>query len=341
MKLSISILSALLSLSSLAGAVASVNLGSAGNFTILAKTGISNTGTSSIIGDMGLSPAAASFITGFGLIMDPSVQFSTSSLVAGKIYASDYTPPTPAKMTTAISDMETAYTDAAGRTLPDTTDLGAGNLGGLTLAPGLHKWGTAVTIPTDLTLSGSSTGIWVFQVAGTLDISSATKIVLSGGAKASNIFWQVAGQVTLGTTSVFNGNILGQTAIVLNTGATLNGRALAQSAVTLDGNSVVSVQYSGPNPPVMGQAFAYPSPAKGSEVHIVYNMAEAGKADVRVWNDGGDLVARVEEEVPSGPQKTKVSISSFAPGIYLYKVIMTYSGDKVEKLETRKFAVSK
>lgn len=216
-----------------------VNLGSAGDFVLLGKTGISTTGTTAITGDIGVSPAAATYITGFGLIMDTSNTFSTSSLVTGKVYAADYTAPTPTKMTTAISNMETAYTDAAGRTNPTATELGSGNIGGLTIAPGLYKWGTSVTVPTDVTLSGSANDVWIFQIAQDLSLSSGVHINLAGGAKAANIFWQVAGQTTLGTTSVFNGNILDQTAVVFNTGATLNGRALAQTAVTLDSNSVI------------------------------------------------------------------------------------------------------
>jgi len=218
---------------------APVNLGSAGNFAILAKSGISTTGTTSIIGDIGVSPAAATYITGFGLIMDSSNQFSTSSRVTGKVYASDYAVPTPANTTAAISDMQTAYVNAAGRTLPAATELGAGNIGGMTLAPGLYKWGTGVIIPTDVTLSGGANDVWIFQIGQTLTVSNGIHVNLSGGAQAKNIFWQVAGQTTLGTTSVFNGNILDQTAIVLNTGATLNGRALAQTAVTLNANTVI------------------------------------------------------------------------------------------------------
>jgi len=218
-------------------AASTVNFGTAGNFVILAKTGISTTGTTLIVGDIGVSPAAATFITGFDLIADSSNTFSTSSLLTGKIYAADYTPPTPTKMTTAVSDMETAYTDAAGRA-PDVTELGAGNIGGRTLAPGVYKWGTGLLIPTDVTLSGSSTDIWIFQIAGTLDIASATSVKLAGGAQARNIFWIVADSTTLGTTSVFNGNIIDLKEIVLNTGATLNGRALSQTAVTLDANAV-------------------------------------------------------------------------------------------------------
>jgi hypothetical protein len=215
-----------------------VDLGTAGNFVILAKSGISTIGTTSIVGDIGVSPIDSTAITGFGLILDSSNVFSTSSLVTGKVYASNYAVPTPTVMTTAVSDMETAYTDAAGRTLPDYVELGAGNIGGMTLAPGLYKWSTGVIIPTDVILSGSSTDVWIFQIAQTLDISSGKHVNLSGGAQAKNIFWQVAGKTTLGTTSEFNGNILDQTAIVLNTGATLNGRALAQTAVTLDSNTI-------------------------------------------------------------------------------------------------------
>ncbi len=217
---------------------APVNLGSAGNFVILTKSGISTTGTTTIVGDIGVSPIAATAITGFGLVLDSTNRFATSSLVTGNVYAADYASPTPSVLTTAISDMQTAYTNAAGRTLPDATELGAGIIGGMIFTPGLYKWSSAVTIPTDLTISGNPTDVWIFQIAGTLSIASGKRVLLSGGALAQNIFWQVAGQTTLGTYSVFNGNILDATAIVFNTGATLNGRALAQTAVTLDANTV-------------------------------------------------------------------------------------------------------
>lgn len=222
----------------LAAGPSSVNLGSAGNFTILTKSGISNTGSTIITGDIGVSPVAATYITGFGLGLSSDRTFSTSPIVVGKVYAADYTNPTPATLTAAVSDMQTAYTDASGRTNPTATELGAGNIGGLTIAPGFYKWGTGVTIPTNVTLSGSANDIWIMQIAGTLTVSSGVKVTLAGGAQASNIFWVVAGQTTIGTTADFSGNILGKTAIVLNTGAKLTGRALAQTAVTLDANAV-------------------------------------------------------------------------------------------------------
>jgi len=222
-----------------------VNLRSSANFAVLAKSGVSATGATAITGDIGLSPAAATYVTGFGLIMDASNTFATSSLVIspGKIYASNYTPPTPTKMTTAVSDMQTAYTDAAGRTSPDHTELGAGNITSMTLTPGLYKWGTGVLISAaGVTLSGSATDVWIFQIAQNLTVANGAIITLSGGAKASNVFWQVAGQTTIGTTAAMKGIILCQTAIAMNTGASLNGRAMAQTAVTLAGNTVVNPQ---------------------------------------------------------------------------------------------------
>jgi len=133
--------------------------------------------------------------------------------------------------------MEAAYTDAAGRAV-DVTELGAGNIGGLTLVPGVYKWSTVVTIPTDVTLTGGPNDVWIFQIAGGLTVASAKTVILRGGAQAKNVFWQVGGIATLGTTSNFKGIILSQTAIVMQTGAVLNGRALAQTAVTIDANTV-------------------------------------------------------------------------------------------------------
>ena len=218
---------------------APVLLGSAGNFVILTKSGISTTGSTLITGDIGVSPAAASFITGFGLTMDSTNVFSTSSLVTGKVYAADYTPPTPAKMTTAVLDMEAAYTDAAGRPIPDFTELGAGDIGGLTLVPGLYKWGTGVLISTDVTLSGGPEDTWIFQIAGGITQASDTSVLLIGGALPENIFWQVADVVALDTGAHFEGIILAATNITLATGASINGRLLAQTAVTID-QSVVT-----------------------------------------------------------------------------------------------------
>jgi len=222
---------------------APVDLGTAGNYVILSESGISTSPPSSVTGNLGVSPIDSTAITGFSLVLDGSGAFSTSSQVTGKLYAADYAVPSPANLTTAVSDMQTAYTDAAGRTLPDHTELGSGDIGGMTLYPGLYKWSTDVTIPTDVSLSGGPNDVWIFQIAGNLSIAGATSVLLSGGAQARNIFWQVAGGVgaDLGTTSQFEGTILTQTAINLLTGASIKGRLLAQTAVTLEGNTVTVV----------------------------------------------------------------------------------------------------
>jgi hypothetical protein len=216
---------------------APVNLGMAENYVILAKSAISTTGTTAITGNLGLSPAAATFITGFSLIADATNVFSRSSRVTGMIYAANYANPTPANLTTAVLNMMTAYTDAAGRA-PNVTELGAGNIGGMTLTPGTYKWSTGVLIPTNVTLSGGPNDVWIFQIAKNLVMSSATRVILSGGAQAKNIFWQVFGIVDIGTTAHFEGIALVQTAVTLKTGATVNGRLLAQTAVTLDAATV-------------------------------------------------------------------------------------------------------
>lgn len=215
---------------------APVDLGTSGNYVILAKSAISTTGVTAVTGNLGLSPAAASFITGFSLSAPPTT-FSTSPEVTGQVFAADYDPSTPTILTTAVLNMMTAYTDAAGRA-PDYTELGAGNIGGMTLPPAVYKWSTGVLIPTDVTLSGGPNDVWIFQIAKDLVISSGTKITLSGGALPQNVFWQVFGIVDLGTTSHFEGIALVQTAITMKTGASTNGRLLAQTAVTLDANAV-------------------------------------------------------------------------------------------------------
>ncbi len=218
---------------------APVDLGAAGNFVILTSTGITNVPTSSITGNLGVSPIAAAAITGFGLIYPAGSPYSTASQVTGKIYAADYASPTPANLTLAVGAMQTAYLDASGRKSPDYTELAVGDIGGLTLQPGLYKWSSTVTIPKDVTLNGGPNDVWIFQISGDLTEASAAKVTLTGGAQAKNIFWQVAGVVALGTTAHMEGIVLSKTAVTLNTGASVNGRLLAQTNVTLIMNTVV------------------------------------------------------------------------------------------------------
>ena len=218
---------------------APVSLGLAANYVILAKSAVSNVPTSVVTGNIGLSPAAASFITGFSLVLPSGGAFSSAAQVTGNVYASDYAVPTPADLTTAIGNMQTAYTDAAGRVTPDHVELASGNIGGLTLPAGLYKWSNTVTIPVNVTLTGSATDVWIFQIAGGITQASATRVILSGGALPQNVFWQVFGVVDIGTTAQMAGQVMSQTSITLQTGASVNGRLLAQTAVTLAGNTVV------------------------------------------------------------------------------------------------------
>eukprot|EP00964_Phaeocystis_antarctica_P120894 scaffold84625_cov69-Phaeocystis_antarctica.AAC.3 len=226
-----------------------VPLGTAGDFAILTKTGVTTTGVTDVTGDMGTSPIASTAITGFTLTMHSSNEYSTSPRVTGKVYAASYTSPTPSKMTTAIGDMETAYKDAAGRENPDELNLGAGIIEGKTLAPGLYKWGSGVSFTTltfdgnkDVTQLADPDPVWILQMTGGLLVGAGAKVILSGGAKAENIFWQVAGSTTLHTTAAMEGIILCATNIVFQTGSSLNGKALAQTAVTLDATTIKDVK---------------------------------------------------------------------------------------------------
>jgi hypothetical protein len=210
-----------------------VNLGKAGPFAILTKSGITDVFPSAINGDVGASP-----ITG------AAIHLTCAEVMTGIIYSVNAAGPLPCRvtdptlLTKAVGDMETAYTDAAGRKSPNFVNLGAGLIGGLTLVPGLYKWSTRVLISTDVTLSGGKNAVWIFQIAGTLTQASATKVILKGGALPKNIFWQTSGAVAIGTTAHFEGVILAKTKIAMKTGASANGRLLAQTAVTLEKNAV-------------------------------------------------------------------------------------------------------
>lgn len=214
-----------------------VILSSNDNFVILAGSMVSNIPTSAILGNIGLSPAAGAGITGFG-----------AAEVTGTVYTTDATGPAgsveaAAMLTAAKGDLTIAYNDAAGRTAIDMVLL-AGNIGGLTLTPGLYKSSGSLEISSgDLTFDaeGNSDAVFIIQIASTLTTTSGRKVILSGGAQAGNIFWQVGTSATLGTGSVFKGIIMAEQSISLETGASVVGKLLAFSAaVTIDASTVVN-----------------------------------------------------------------------------------------------------
>ena len=224
---------------------APVSLGTAGTFVILTQSGITNTGThnSAIKGNIGSSPITAAAMDNIFCPEITGTIFGINAAYTGNGDKACFAGTAADKVVVdnAVLDMGTAYNDAAGRTLPDVTELNSGEIGGFTLAPGLYKWGAAtVSITNDVTLKGGPNDVWIFQIAKGLTMASAKNVTLAGGALAKNIFWQVAGDagVTLGTTAHFEGIVLALNKIVPETGASVNGRLLSQKAVTLDHNAV-------------------------------------------------------------------------------------------------------
>jgi hypothetical protein len=206
--------------------------------------------------------------------------------------------------------MVAAY-DAASTLTPDNTTTGAASIGGQTITPGVYRWTGAVTIPTDVTLSGGPEDVWIFQIGGDLSSTASTNVILNGGAQANNIFWVVAGGTTLGSSSVFNGIILDATAITLESGATLHGRALAQSSVNLYGNAVNIV------PTVTGITPSTGSAAGGTSVTITgtgftgataVTFGSTPATDVAVVSDNS-----ITATAPAGTAGT-VDVTVTAPG---------------------------
>jgi hypothetical protein len=206
---------------------------------ILSKTGISTVPTSSITGNIAVSPITAAAITGFSLVADSTNVLSRSSQVIGEAFAANYAVPTPTTLIDAVSAMETAYTDAAGR------DAGVGPnlnlLGGIlyqtTLTPGVYTFGTDVTITSDITFNGP--GVFIIQIAGNLVQDANFEVKLSGGALPENIFWQVAGVVEVGAGAHMEGTILAKVAVTFIDESSLNGRILSQTAVALQKARIV------------------------------------------------------------------------------------------------------
>jgi hypothetical protein len=305
-----------------------VNLGSTSNFVILAGSLISNIPASAVTGDIGLSPAAGSGITGFGAME-----------ITGKVYTVDATGPVgsitaAALLTAAKGDLTIAYNDAAARVpvpVGNFLNPGTGNIGGLTLVPGLYKFTSGASITgSDVTLSGSATDVWIFQIAAALNVGTGVKVILAGGAKAGNIFWQVGTSATLGTTSVFKGTILAAQSITLMTGASLEGRALASNAaVTLASNvitkpSAVSTVLPGSMPQKFSLEQNFPNPFNPSTT-IQYSLEKASPVSLTVYDlIGGEVATLVSGNQEAGTHtiqfNSNLGTTNLTSGVYFYRL---------------------
>jgi ice-binding like protein/Big-like domain-containing protein len=219
-----------------------VNLRTAGDFVILTKTGITNVPTSDITGNIGASPITAAAMDNVSCTEITGTIYGSDAAYSGSGDVTCFAGAAPDNtlVANAVLDMGTAYADAFGRTLPDFTELHAGDVSGQTLVPGLYKWSTNVLINTDVTLSGGANDVWIFQIAGDVLQASDTEVSLIGGALAKNVFWQVGGGtgVVIDTGATFAGVVLAEKAVSVKTGALVDGRLLSQTAVTLQSNTV-------------------------------------------------------------------------------------------------------
>jgi hypothetical protein len=230
-----------------------VNLGAAGNYVILAEAGVAYTPTATvtstpkIIGNIGVSPAAASTITGFALNLPAGSAYATSTLVTGAIYAPGYAPPTPSNLTTAVNDKLTAYNAAAAMATaggglaggsPGTACPGVGALGGVTLTPGVYTGTVPISIGTGTSVTLSGAGVYVIKTTQTLTQAANTQVTLTNGALPQNVFWQVAGTVSIEAGAHMEGVILSASNIAVITGATVKGRLYSATSVAMDANTV-------------------------------------------------------------------------------------------------------
>jgi hypothetical protein len=222
--------------------MAAIDIGTAGDYVILTKSGIATAPTSAITGDIGVSPIAFTAMTGFSFIAAGStLEYSVSAQLTGHAFAANSGGTVPAKLSVAVSAMEAAYTDAAGRVSPGEVriDLGGGILGGAfggenaPLTAGIYKFTTGISISTDIYFNGSATDIFIIQITANLIQAANKKVVLTGGALAKNIFWQVAGYVEVGAGAHLEGILLVATHVNFLGGSSLNGRVLAQTACNL------------------------------------------------------------------------------------------------------------
>jgi hypothetical protein len=318
-----------------------INLGSTANFAILAGASVSNVPISAVTGNVGLSPAAGSGITGFG-----------ATEITGTVYTVDVTGPAgstmaPEMLTTAKGDLTIAYNNAAGRTpVPSGTflDPGTGNIGGLTLIPGLYKFTSTASITgSNVTLSGNATDVWIFQIATALDVGNGIHVILTGGAQAANIFWQVGTSATLGSTSVFKGTIMADQSISVNTGAAVEGRLLASSASVTLASATVTVPVnttgvadieSAPADFMLSQN--YPNPFNPT-TSIQFTVPSNGTATLKIFNMLGQEIATLFNGPAEAGVYNQVQFTApeYASGLFISR--LEYNGS----VQTKKMVLLK
>ncbi|KAJ1626329.1 hypothetical protein T492DRAFT_878653 [Pavlovales sp. CCMP2436] len=247
-----------LSAQPVAAATAAVSLGGAADFAILAKAAITSAAGASVTGNVGISPTTYAALVGFALSpvgANLNSPHAVSAQVAGLVYASDYASPTPAVLSAAIADMIAAYNDAKGRSSGQTGGIGL--IGGQTFTTGVYRWNSYVTIASDITLVGTATDVFIFQIGNYLAVATAVTVKLvadgtGGGAPtASNIIWQMGGYFTIGANSHFEGIVLAKAYATFGALATMNGRVLTQTAITLGAGAAITAPAasSPPSPP--------------------------------------------------------------------------------------------
>jgi hypothetical protein len=306
---------------------APVILNSSHNFVILAGSMITNTPTSALIGDVGLSPTSGTAITGL-----------TAGEVTGTIYAVDAFGPAGSVedanlLLAAKNDLTDAYDDAAARTPEDVLNPGGGDIGGLTLPPGLYRFSSSAAITGTVTFDagGNENAVFIMQIGSTLTTAVGSQVVLTGSAKARNIFWQVGSSATIGVNSVFKGTVMADQSITLNTGTQTEGRMLAiNAAVTIDSGSItkpasssgIEDGQSGPKEFALLQN--YPNPFNPATV-IRYNIANDSHVSLKVFDTLGQEVA----VLVNGHQKagkhsvqfdTENGVKNLSAGVYFYRL---------------------
>ena len=307
-----------------------VVLNSARNFVVLAGSMITNTPTSVIIGDVGLSPTSGTAITGL-----------TAGEVTGTIYAVDGDGPEGSVsdadlLLTVKSDLTDAYDDAAGRTpVPegDFLNPGAGDIGGLDIAPGLYKFTSSAAITGNVTFDagGDEDAVFIMQIGSTLTTAVGSQVFLAGNAKSRNIFWQVGSSATLGVNSVFKGTIMADQSITLNSGAEIEGRMLAiNAAVTMEKNSITKSESSSgiedgqTTPKGFYLLQNYPNPFNPATT-IHYNIAKDSQVSLKVFDMLGHEIATLVDEYQNAGRysvvfDSKNGIKNLSAGIYFYRL---------------------